>query len=619
MTEGPAAACRQNRMDPMFQTFEITADSTQSADRLRALRSVLADRGVDAFLVPRGDAHSGEMVAPADERLAWLTGFTGSAGMAVVTAERAALFVDGRYPLQAAAQTDPTVLEIQQTPEAKVSDWLKEVLAEDAAVSFDPWLHAPQGIERLETALGRSLVPLEMNPIDAVWADRPPRPAGAVSIHPESLAGESSAAKRRRLGEALAEEEVAAAVLTLPDSIAWLLNIRGSDVVRSPAPQAFALLHADGRVTLCIEEEKLDGAVRDHLGEDVALRAREALLDEVRTLASAGATLRVDRGSCPVAVTAAIEAAGGKPALGADPCIAPKAVKNAVEIEGMRAAHRRDGAAVCRFLAALERDLAAGQSPTEIAVAERIEAARLETEALVDLAFDTISGSGPNGAIVHYRVTVDTDRTVVPGDLLLVDSGGQYRDGTTDITRTLATGPVEPEQARAFTLVLKGMIAISLARWPAGLTGRDLDPLARTALWRAGMDYDHGTGHGVGAFLNVHEGPASLSRRSGDVALETGMILSNEPGYYRTGAFGIRIENLVIVTAPEVPSGGDRPMHGFETLTLAPIDRRLIVAEMLDAAEHAWLDAYHARVAAEIGPLVDAQTGAWLAAACAPL
>lgn len=603
----------------MFQSFDITADSTASANRLAALREALASAGVGAFIVPRSDAHAGEMVAPADERLAWLTGFTGSAGVALVTADRAALFIDGRYTLQATVQTDAAVVEVMQTPGTKPHEWLAETVGPDTAVGFDPWLHAPAEVERYETALGRPLTPLATNPIDRLWQDRPPRPAGAITIHPETLAGEASSEKRARLARALADDGCAAAVLTLPDSIAWLLNIRGSDVARSPAPQAFAFLHADAGVELFTEAEKIDGAVAAHLGAEVSVLPPAMLIARTQAAVQNGAKIRVDRQTCPVAVVTAIEAGGGTADLGRDPCVAAKAIKNAAELDGMRAAHLRDGAAVARFLAALERDLAAGLTITEIDVAQRIERARLDTGALVDLSFDTISGSGPNGAIVHYRVTTATDRTIEPGDILLVDSGGQYRDGTTDITRTVATGAVSEDAARAFTLVLKGMIAISRARWPEGLAGRDLDPLARAALWRAGMDYDHGTGHGVGAFLNVHEGPASLSRRSSDVALEPGMVLSNEPGYYRAGQFGIRIENLCAVTPASIPEGGDRSMLGFETLTLAPIDRRLVQSALLDREERAWLNAYHARVLAEIGPMVDDETAAWLADACAPL
>ncbi|MEM6679714.1 MAG: aminopeptidase P family protein [Pseudomonadota bacterium] len=602
----------------MFQSFDIAADGSAAGPRLTAVRAGLAAAGVTAMLVPRGDRHMGETVAPADERLAWLTGFTGSAGLAVVMADRAVLFVDGRYTIQAAAQVDGTLFEIVGTQDRRVSDWLAEALGAEDRLAYDPWLHGEAEIAKLAEVIGRPLVALEANPIDVAWQDRPPRPAGAVVLHPESLAGETSAKKRIRLGAALAEAGQNAAVLTQPDGIAWLLNIRGSDLARSPVAQGFAILHATGRVDLFMAPEKLDGPVRAHLGNDVTVAEEAEFIPALAALAP-GQVL-VDGATCPMALISALEAAGATVERGTDPCLAPKALKTSAELDGMRAAHQRDGAAVCRFLAGLEDVLAAGEALDEITIVRRLETARQDTGALLDISFDTICGSGPHGAIVHYRVTEESNRTLVPGELLLLDSGGQYRDGTTDITRTVATGPEpDPDAVRAFTLVLKGMIAISLARWPAGLTGRDLDPLARTALWQAGLDYDHGTGHGVGAYLNVHEGPAGLSRRSGSVALEPGMVLSNEPGCYRAGHWGIRIENLVVVTPPAVPTGGERAMLGFETLTLAPIDRRLIDPGLLDPAEIAWLDAYHARVAAEIGPLLEDRAATWLERVTLPL
>ncbi|MEM7499294.1 MAG: aminopeptidase P family protein [Pseudomonadota bacterium] len=615
----------------MFQSFEITADSSESAARLASLREKLAGMGAGGMLVPRGDAHQGETVAPSDERLAWLTGFTGSAGLAIVTSDRAALFIDGRYTLQAADQADTSAFEIVAVHETEPTQWAASALGtgrdDDAMeaglpLGYDPWLHGEAEIARYEKALGRPLLPLPENPIDAIWADRPPAPAGSVSIHAEALAGESAASKRQRLGQTLTEEGVAAAVITMPDSLCWLLNIRGSDLARSPVAQGFGVLHADGRVDLFMAPEKIGGAVSQHLGNGVTVAPVEAMLPALGELGAV--RVRADRSSCPLAVLRALEVGGSEIDWGRDPCVLPKALKNDAELDGMRAAHRRDGAALCRFLAWLDGALASGETVDEITVARRIEEFRRATGALLDIAFDTIAGAGPNGAIVHYRVNEESNRQIVPGELLLIDSGGQYRDGTTDVTRTLSTGEGTPPEARhAFTLVLKGMIAVATARWPAGLTGRDLDPLARIALWRQGLDYDHGTGHGVGAYLNVHEGPASLSRRGGDVALEPGMVLSDEPGCYRQGAWGIRIENLLAVSRPSVPEGGQREMLGFETLTLVPIDRRLIVPDVLGGAERAWLDAYHARVRAEIGPLLDGpEDGAvrdWLDAATVPL
>ncbi len=604
----------------MFQSFEPPPGGGAGGERLARLRARMADLGVDAVIVPRADAHQGEVVPPSEARLAWLTGFTGSAGMAAVTAERAALFVDGRYTLQAADQADTALFEIVATHELKPSDWLAGALGDGGRLGFDPWLHAPAEIARLDAALGKAgaeVVALAENPIDALWEDRPAAPMGAATIQPEALAGESAADKRARLGGALGAAGCGAAVLTLPDSIAWLLNIRGADLAHVPVALGFAILFDDGRVQLFMAPDKLPGAVREHLGPAVAVAPPEDFGPALDALA--GARVRLDKQSCPVWVVRRLEAVGATPDLGRDPCLLPKARKTAAELAGMRAAHERDGAAMVRFLHWLDGQAEAGAALTEIDLVERLEAFRAETGALLDISFDTICGSGPNGAIVHYRVTRASDRALRAGDLVLVDSGGQYRDGTTDITRTLPFGAVPDEARTPYTLVLKGLIAISTARWPAGLSGRDLDPLARAALWRAGLDYDHGTGHGVGAYLNVHEGPAALSRRSGDVALEPGMVLSNEPGYYRAGAFGIRLENLVTVTPPAVPEGGEREMLGFADLTLCPFDRRLIRARLLSAPERDWLDAYHARVLATLSPLLPEAPRAWLAAATRPI
>lgn len=604
----------------MFQSFEPPETGGATAERLGALRAALAALGAQAMIVPRNDAHQSEAIAASEARLGWLTGFTGSAGLAAVTESRAALFVDGRYTLQAAEQVDGQAVEIVATHETKPVDWLAAALSEGARLAYDPWLHAPAEIARLEarlSPLGVRLTPLSANPIDALWEGRPTPPMGAVCLHPEEIAGEPAEAKRRRLGAELAGAGQAAAVLTLPASVAWLLNIRGTDLPHVPVVLAFAILESSGRVQLFLAPDRLPGPVREHLGPEVAVAPPDAFGPALDALS--GAKVRVDGESCPVWVVERLKTASAEPVLDTDPCLLPKARKNAAEIAGMTRAHERDGAAMVRFLHWLDAEAEAGTALTEIAIAERLESCRAETGALLDISFDTICGSGPHGAIVHYRVTRASDRTLAPGEILLVDSGGQYRDGTTDITRTLPFGPPLAEAARPYTLVLKGLIAISTARWPAGLTGRDLDPLARAALWRAGLDYDHGTGHGVGAYLDVHEGPAALSRRSGTVALEPGMVLSNEPGYYRTGAFGIRLENLVVVTEPSVPEGGERPMLGVRDLTLCPFDRRLIEAERLTAEERAWLDTYHARVRETLSPTLPEAARAWLAAATAPL
>lgn len=601
----------------MHQDFSRRTTPETAAPRLKALRAAMAEAGVDAFLVPRADAHQGETVAPHDERLAWLTGFTGSAGLAVVTADRAALFVDGRYTLQVRVESDPAVFAFLRHPEDRPGAWLSEVLSASARVGFDPWLHTAEEIERLELALAPRQTALVRvaNLVDAVWDDQPAPPARPIVVHPESLAGRSSSDKRGAIAAVLRDEDLAAVVLTTPDSIAWLLNIRGSDLARMPVALGFAILHADGRVDLFVDPAAADAEVRAHLGPGVAIRGRDAFEPALDALTG---RVAVDRQRAPVRVSDRLEEAGRAEVVWrADPCLVPKAMKTAAEIAGTRAAHLRDGAAVAEFLAWLDRTAPEG-GLTEIDVVRRLEEARQETGELRDISFETICGAGPNGATVHYRVNEATNRAVVPGELLLIDSGAQYLDGTTDITRTVAVGEVADEMRGPFTRVLKGMIGMSRLRWPVGLAGRDIDVVARAALWAAGLDYDHGTGHGVGAYLGVHEGPASLSRRSNE-PIRPGMILSIEPGYYREGAFGIRIENLGVVCEPSVPEGGEREMLGFETLTLAPIDRRLIDPGLLTPEETDWLDAYHARVAAALMPLVEPETARWLAAACRPI
>jgi Xaa-Pro aminopeptidase len=602
-------------MPPMLQDFQRRTTPDTGAARLNLLRAEMAEAGVDAFLVPRADAHQGENVAPRDERLAWLTGFTGSAGLAVVTRDRAGVFVDGRYRLQVRDQTDPAQFAFLRHPEDKPADWLIEALPGGGRLGFDPWLHTAADIGTLTEALGpRQIVLVRVpNLIDRAWADQLPPPAQPIVPHPVALAGRDSAAKRADLARGLVERDLAATVLTLPDSIAWLLNVRGSDIARTPVSLAFAILHADARVDLFTRATR-DDALRAHLGPDVRIAAPDAFgpaLDALR------GRVAVDRDKAPVWVSDRLEAAGAEVVWEQDPCILPKACKNEAEIAGTRTAHLRDGAAMAEFLAWL--DLTAPEGGlTEIDVVRRLESIRAATGALRDISFDTICGAGPDGAIVHYRVTEATNRRVSPGELLLVDSGAQYADGTTDVTRTVAVGPVPEAARRPFTLVLKGLIAMCRLRWPEGLAGRDIDAVARAALWRAGMDYDHGTGHGVGVYLGVHEGPQNLSRRGAE-PLKPGMIVSIEPGYYREGAFGIRTENLAVVRPPEIPDGGDRPMLGFEILTLAPIDRSLIDPTLLDADERAWLNTYHARVAEALTPLVQPDTARWLKAACRPL
>jgi Xaa-Pro aminopeptidase len=601
----------------MFQTFTATTRPDQGPPRLSALRAHLAGQGLDGALVPRADAHQGEYVAACDDRLSWLTGFTGSAGFCLVLADRAGVFIDGRYRVQVRQQVDPAAFTPVAWPETQPGPWLRGALPGGGRIGFDPWLHTRDEIDRLDRALegsGIVLVPVG-NPVDAVWHDRPAPPDAPAEAYPDRLAGQTAAEKRSQLAEALRAAGQAAAVLTLPDGICWLLNLRGADIPRNPVMQANAILHDDGRVDLFAAAGKLDDRLRAQLGPEVALHPPEEFAPSLARLTG---PVRVDRTSAPLAVSRTLEAAGIVVAWDRDPTLLPKARKSAAEIAATAEAHLRDGAAMAEFLCWLDAEAPQG-GLTEIAVATALEGFRRATNALRDISFDTICGAGPNGAIVHYRVTTDSDRPVRAGDLLLVDSGGQYVDGTTDVTRTIAVGAVGADERAAFTRVLRGMIAISRLRWPRGLAGMHLDALARYPLWLAGQDYDHGTGHGVGVFLSVHEGPQRLSRIS-DVPLDPGMILSNEPGYYREGAFGIRIENLVVVEpAPALPGADPRDMLVFRTLTFVPIDRRLILADLLHPEERAWLDAYHAEVRERIGPRVSAPARAWLEAATAPL
>ena len=600
----------------MFQLFTETASPTHGLARVTALKAELAAHDLDGFLIPRADAHQGEYVAEKDERLAWLTGFTGSAGQAIVTREQAVIFVDGRYTLQVRTQTDGAVFTYKNIPADQPSDWLAEHLPSDATLGFDPWLHTHKEIEGLEKALAKNGVTLasSVNLVDAIWEDQPLPPKGKIFVQPLDLAGKPHAEKLAELAAELVQTGVKAAILTLPDSIAWLLNIRGADVPKAPLPLCFAILHSDATLDLFIDPDKVDADVANHLGPDVRCAPLDAFVAAIEGLVGA---VGVDAASAPYRVFELLDSKNIEIKWMRDPCRLPKACKNPAELSGTRAAHLRDAAAMAEFLCWLDDEAPSG-ALTEIAVARQLEAFRQKSNALRDISFDTISGAGPNGAIVHYRVTEATDRAVSTGELLLVDSGGQYQDGTTDITRTIAVGTPPEGAARAFTLVLKGMIGISMAKFPEGLAGRDIDALARIALWQAGLDYDHGTGHGVGAYLSVHEGPQNLSRR-GVEPLRPGMIISNEPGYYREGAFGIRIENLVVVNPPAIPEGGERPMLSFETLTLAPIDQNLIDRSLLTEAETAWINSYHSRVAKEVMPHVSTRTADWLKAATKPL
>jgi Xaa-Pro aminopeptidase len=584
------------------------------------LRTELARRGLTGFVVPRSDRHQNEYVPASEERLAWLTGFTGSAGAAIVLMERAVLFVDGRYTLQVREQVDTSLFTIEHLVETPPDRWIETNLTSADRLGYDPWLHTVESAERLAkacAAAGATLVAVEPDLIDAIWRDRPAPPLGAVTLHDLRFAGEGAEEKLARIRAELAKLRADALVVSDPHAVAWAFNIRGADVAHTPLPLAFAVVPQTGRAALFVDGRKLSNDVRDRLEGLADVREPADFVQALAALGQARKTVKLDQATAADALARLVITHGGKVARGACPIALMKAVKNQVEISGARAAHIRDGAAVTRFLAWFDREAARG-TLTEIDAVAALEGFRRDTGLLKDISFPTISGAGPDGAIVHYRVTSKTNRAIAPGELFLIDSGGQYQDGTTDITRTVAVGEPTAEMRELFTRVLKGHIAIARAVFPDGTTGAQLDSFARQFLWAQGLDFDHGTGHGVGSYLSVHEGPARISKL-GTTALRRGMILSNEPGYYKAGAYGIRIENLVLVVEAAAVPGAEKPLNAFETLTLAPIERRLIVANMLTPEETEWLDGYHARVAQTLSPLVDAETRAWLAAATRPL
>ena len=582
--------------------------------RLALLRAELARRGLAGFMVPRADAHQGEYVPPHDARLAWLTGFTGSAGIAVILRDKAAIFVDGRYTLQVRDEVNTSLITPLPVMEQSPEDWIAINLKSGDRLGYDPWLHTQDGVSRLQsacTSAGAALEACTDNVLDAVWADQPPPPKAPVTPYPLAYAGEESASKRLRIAAVIARAQADATVLTMPDSIAWLLNIRGGDVTHSPLPLSFLILYADGRGELFLDPDKISDGLAAHLGDQVALLNPAQLAPALDSLGKNAKRVLLETGTAAAWIYGRLSSAGAKIVSGNDPCALPKARKNPVEIAGIKQAHIRDGAALCNFLAWLDLTAAKG-GLDEMTASDKLENFRTATGCLRDLSFPTISGAGPNGAIVHYRSNPKSNRKLEPGSLYLLDSGAQYLDGTTDVTRTIAIGNPSAEQQDRFTRVLKGHINLATIKFPTGVTGAHLDVLARAALWKAGLDYDHGTGHGVGCYLSVHEGPQSISRRPNSVALQPGMILSNEPGYYKQGAYGIRIENLVLVSEPQTPPDGEREMMAFESLTLAPIDIRLVVRALLSEEEAQWLNAYHATVRETLKPLVDAQTQAWL-------
>jgi Xaa-Pro aminopeptidase len=582
---------------------------------LAVLRKELQRQGLDGFIVPRSDEHLGEYVPASAERLAWLTGFTGSAGMAAVLADKAAVFTDGRYVLQLAEQTDPALWECRHITDDPPPAWLATNAPEGAKIGYDPLLISEEGLARYIEA-GLTMQPVTRNPIDAVWTDRPAPPLAPALPHPLAYAGRSATEKREQIAALLREAKLDAAAISDPASIAWLLNIRGGDVPFTPFALGFALTHADGGTELFMDPAKLSDATRAWLGNTVSVAGREALEPALERLV--GKRVRVDASGSPVWFAQTLRAAGAVVVAGPDPCLLPKACKNVVEQQGARSAHARDAVAVCRFLHFLAEAGPTGRE-TEMSAAAKLLALRQEVEGFRGESFPAISGAGEHGAIIHYRVTEASNRPIRPDEVYLIDSGGQFPDGTTDITRTVWTGPGDPpaELRERVTRVLKGHIAIATLVFPQGVGGAHLDAFARHALWQVGLDYDHGTGHGVGSYLSVHEGPVSLSRLARPVPIATGMILSNEPGYYLPGSYGIRLENLLLVQDRNLP-GASKPFLCFETLTLAPFDRRLIDPHLLENAELAWLDAYHARVLAEVGPHLDPSVRDWLAYACAP-
>lgn len=600
----------------MFQTYDDVADPTLGPERAEKLRAELRARGLSGFIIPRSDEHQGEYVPPQADRLRWLTGFSGSAGLAIVLLDKAAIFIDGRYTLQVRYQVDIDVFEPQSLIEMPPAQWVEENLPRGAKLAFDPWLHTVDSVERLRKATqksGAELIALDDNLIDAIWADQPDKPKAAIQPHPLTYAGKPANDKLKHITEKLQSSDADATIITMPDSIAWLFNIRGSDVSHSPLPLSFAIVYEEGHAELFVDDEKISPETRTHLGNVVTILAPDDLGPTLDKLGAGKREVQIDPTTCAAWIHTRLSGAGAVIKRGPDLCELPKARKNEAEVAGTRAAHVRDGQALSRFLAWLAHE-APGGTVTEISAAKQLESFRAETGVLKEISFDTISGSGPNGAIVHYRVTTDTDRALGDGELYLVDSGAQYLDGTTDVTRTIAIGTPSQEMKDCFTRVLKGHISLASARFPKGTSGAQLDALARMALWQAGLDFDHGTGHGVGSYLSVHEGPQRISK-TGHVPLDPGMIVSNEPGYYKPDAFGIRIENLLVVLPPATIEGGEREMMGFDTITLAPIDLNLVETSLLTADEKTWLNAYHERVAKLVAPALSQAENKWLSEA----
>jgi Xaa-Pro aminopeptidase len=600
----------------------VTNQDNDNVDaRLSKLRGEMRRMGLKGFLVPHSDEYQNEYLPPCAERLAWLTGFSGSAGTAVILLSRAAIFVDGRYTLQVREEVQTEVFVPVNSGEQSAEEWIVSTLDGDDTLGYDPWLHSGREIESLKKACGRKgiqLVPCEHNPLDTVWKDRPDLPTSLVKIHPVKFAGQTAEEKCRNISQTLQDDQIDVAVLTAPDSIAWLLNIRGNDVPHTPLALSFALLRNTGEVAWFIDSVKLPQDIRDSLPSHIRVQEPEEFKAAIAELGQDKLTVLCDSGKTSSWIVDQLKINGANLLLDQDPCALPKACKNHVEIEGSREAHRRDGAAVCRFLAWLDREGSQG-SLTELDAQRTLDRMRQDHPLFQDYSFPTISGAGANGAIVHYRASSKTNRSLEQGSLYLVDSGAQYCDGTTDITRTVVMGVPSEEHRDRYTRVLKGHIALGTARFPKGTSGGQLDVLARHALWDIGLDYDHGTGHGVGSYLGVHEGPQRISKALQQVPLQPGMIVSNEPGYYKNEAYGIRIENLVVVCSEKGDSDEGREFYTFETLTLVPYDLSLIDSSLLSDAEILWVNEYHLRVRTSISPLVDEETQTWIFQATQPL
>lgn len=603
----------------MRQSFDVKGGPQIGRQNLPLLRAEMAKQELDGFYIPHEDEYQNEYLPTANERLAWASGFTGSFGSAFVFTDMAVMFLDGRYTIQGADQTDNNLFDRVAVPYPGPFGWLAEQNLKGKTIGYDPAVMTPNDVDTMRisaTRAGATLKAVTTNPIDAAWTNRPPQPTAIVYPHALEYAGQAAEDKRTVIAETLNNDRVDAAVITSPASLAWLFNIRGGDVACSPLPLGRAIIRKDGSADLFLDPVKVTPELRSHLGNQVTLHPLDDLEPRLGDLK--GQTISLDPALASAWFFQTLETAGATIVRKPDPVMLPKAKKNAAELSGTAAAHRRDGAALVKFLHWLDTEAQSGDV-TEVDAVIKLETLRDDVKGIRDISFETISGAGPNGALPHYRVSSASNRKLERGSLYLVDSGGQYPDGTTDVTRTVPIGTPSDDMRRHYTLVLKGHIAMDAVRFPKGTTGTHLDILARHALWQAGLDYDHGTGHGVGSFLGVHEGPQRIAKAWNAIPLEAGMIVSNEPGYYKEGAYGIRIENLQYVTPAEEIEGGDRLMLGFECLTFAPLSRDLIVPDLLTPQEHDWVDDYHQRVLAEISPLVEGDVLQWLKAACAPL